>query len=99
MDSEGLSTTADIIERLGLPVVGFLLIGYCFWKVIGWLKDSLTGKLNSQMDILVQLIDRIRVLQTDILKLDTMIRTRYGLDADEERISRADEPVRKKRNR
>ncbi len=51
------------------------------------------------MDILVQLIDRIRVLQTDILKLDTMIRTRYGLDADEERISRADEPVRKKRNR
>ena len=99
MDSEGLSTTADIIERLGLPVVGFLLIGYCFWKVIGWLKDSLTGKLNSQMDILVQLIDRIRVLQTDILILDTMIRTRYGLDADEERISRADEPVRKKRNR
>ena len=99
MDSEGLSTTADIIERLGLPVVGFLLIGYCFWKVIGWLKDSLTGKLNSQMDILVQLIDRIRVLQTDILKLYTMIRTRYGLDADEERISRADEPVRKKRNR
>tara|TARA_B100001750_G_C15520872_1_gene611410 strand:- start:292 stop:591 length:300 start_codon:yes stop_codon:yes gene_type:complete len=99
VDSEGLSTTADIIERLGLPVVGFLLIGYCFWKVIGWLKDSLTGKLNSQMDILVQLIDRIRVLQTDILKLDTMIRTRYGLDADEERISRADEPVRKKRNR
>ena len=99
MDSEGLSTTADIIERLGLPVVGFLLIGYCIWKVIGWLKDSLTGKLNSQMDILVQLIDRIRVLQTDILKLDTMIRTRYGLDADEERISRADEPVRKKRNR
>ena len=99
MDSEGLSTTADIIERLGLPVVGFLLIGYCFWKVIGWLKDSLTGKLNSQMDILVQLIDRIRVLQTDILKLDTMIRTRYGLDADEERISRADEPVTKKRNR
>ena len=99
MDSEGVSTTADIIERLGLPVVGFLLIGYCFWKVIGWLKDSLTGKLNSQMDILVQLIDRIRVLQTDILKLDTMIRTRYGLDADEERISRADEPVRKKRNR
>ena len=99
MDSEGLSTTADIIERLGLPVVGFLLIGYCFWKVIGWLKDSLTGKLNSQMDILVQLIDRIRVLQTDILKLDTMIRTRYGLDADEERISRAEEPERKKRNR
>lgn len=90
---------ADLIERLGLPVVGFLLIGWCFWKTIGWLRDSLSGKLNSQMDILVQLIDRIRTLQTDILKLDTMIRTRYGLDADEQRIARADEPAKKTRKR
>ena len=78
-----LTETANLIERLGLPVVGFLLI----------------GKLNVQMDILVQLIDRIRVLQTDILKLDTMVRTRYGLEADEERISRADEPARKTRSK
>ena len=94
-----LTETANLIDRLGLPVVGFLLIGFCFWKVIGWLKDSLIGKLNVQMDILVQLIDRIRVLQTDILKLDTMVRTRYGLEADEERISRADEPARKTRSK
>lgn len=94
-----INNTADLIERLGLPVVGFLLVGYCFWKIVGWLKDSLSGKLNAQMEILVQLIDRIRVLQTDILKLDTMIRTRFGLDVDEERISRADEPTRKKRTK
>ena len=51
MDSEGLSTTADIIERLGLPVVGFLLIGYFFWKVIGWLKDSLTVRFMVKISI------------------------------------------------
>ena len=28
-----LTETANLIERLGLPVVGFLLIGFCFWKV------------------------------------------------------------------
>jgi hypothetical protein len=91
--------TADLIEKLGVPVVGLLLIGWGFWKIVKWLQGSLTGKIAYQTDILIQLIDRIRVLQTDILKLDTMIRTKYGLDVDENRISRADEPAKKKRNR
>lgn len=94
-----LNETADLIEKLGVPIVGLLLVGWGFWKIVKWLQDSMTGKIGYQTDILIQLIDRIRVLQTDILKLDTMIRTRYGLDADEERISRADEPSRKKRGK
>ena len=84
--------TADLIEKLGMPIVGLLLVGGGFWKIVKWLQDSMTGKISYQTDILIQLIDRIRVLQTDILKLDTMIRTRFGLEADQERIARADEP-------
>ena len=49
-------------------------------------KRDRAGKIGYQTEILVQLIDRIRVLQTDILKLDTMVRTKYGLDVDENRI-------------
>jgi hypothetical protein len=94
-----LDQTADLIEKLGLPIVGLLLIGWGFWKIVKWLQDSLTGKISYQTDIIVQLIDRIRVLQTDILKLDTMVRTKYGLDVDENRIARADEPAKKKRSR
>jgi hypothetical protein len=92
-----LNETADLIEKLGVPIVGLLLIGWGFWKIVKWLQDSLTGKIGYQTDIIIQLIDRIRVLQTDILKLDTMIRTRYGLEVDEQRIERADEPSKKKR--
>ena len=91
--------TADLIEKLGVPIVGLLLIGWGFWKIVKWLQDSLTGKIGYQTEILVQLIDRIRVLQTDILKLDTMVRTKYGLDVDENRIARADEPEKKRRGK
>ena len=90
-----LNETADLIEKLGVPIVGLLLIGWGFWKIVKWLQGSLTGKIAYQTDILIQLIDRIRVLQTDILKLDTMVRTKYGLDVDENRISRADEPAKR----
>ena len=92
-----LNETADLIEKLGVPIVGLLLIGWGFWKIVKWLQDSLTGKIGYQTGILIQLIDRIRVLQTDILKLDTMVRTRFGLEVDEQRIERADEPSKKKR--
>ena len=92
-----LDQTAELIEKLGVPIVGLLLIGWGFWKIVKWLQDSLTGKIGYQTDILIQLIDRIRVLQTDILKLDTMVRTRFGLEVDEQRIQRADEPAKKKR--
>ena len=92
-----LNETADLIEKLGVPIVGLLLVGWGFWKIVKWLQDSMTGKIGYQTDILVQLIDRIRVLQTDILRLDTMIRTRYGLEADEKRIARADETAKRKR--
>jgi hypothetical protein len=92
-----LDQTAELIEKLGVPIVGLLLIGWGFWKIVKWLQDSLTGKIGYQTDILIQLIDRIRVLQTDILKLDTMVRTRFGLEVDEQRIERADEPSKKKR--
>jgi hypothetical protein len=94
-----LDQTADLIEKLGVPIVGLLLIGWGFWKIVKWLQDSLTGKIAYQTDIIVQLIDRIRVLQTDILKLDTMVRTKFGLEVDEKRIERADEPKRRSRNR
>ena len=96
-----LEQTVDLVEKLGVPVAGLLLVGWGFWKIVKWLQDSMTGKIGYQTDILIQLIDRIRVLQTDILKLDTMIRTRYGLEADQERIARAEEPRKqiKKRSR
>ena len=94
-----LNETADLIEKLGVPIVGLLLVGWGFWKIVKWLQDSMTGKIGYQTDILIQLIDRIRVLQTDILKLDTMIRTRYGLEADEHRIARADEPRKQVKKR
>ena len=39
-------------------------------------------------DILVKLIDRIRALQTDVIRLDTMFRIKHKLPVDERRIQR-----------
>ena len=39
-------------------------------------------------EILIKLIDRIRALQTDVVRLDTMFRIKHKLPVDERRIQR-----------
>ena len=43
---------------------------------------------SDSRDILIKLIDRIRALQTDVIRLDTMFRIKHKLPVDERRISR-----------
>ena len=38
--------------------------------------------------ILIKLIDRIRALQTDVIRLDTMFRIKHKLPVDERRLER-----------
>ena len=58
-------------------------------------RDTAEGMLKSTQkeesvsrDILVKLIDRVRALQTDVIRLDTMFRIKHKLPVDERRISR-----------
>lgn len=79
------------VETLGVPVVGLIVLGYGFWKVLSWVQGSLTGKIKYQTDIIIKLIDKITALQTDILKLDMLLRVRFGLRMDEDRITRKED--------
>ena len=49
-----LNETADLIEKLGVPIVGLLLVGWGFWKSVKWLQDAMTGKIMYQTDILIK---------------------------------------------
>ena len=47
--------------------------------------------------IVVGLIDKTSNAQNDLIRLDTMIRVRYGLPPDEARIGSLPEPEKRKR--
>ncbi len=49
---------------------------------------SIQKEESDSKEILVRLIDRIRALQTDVIRIDTMFRVKYKLPIDERRISR-----------
>lgn len=90
---------ASFIESVGVPVATVIGLGLALWWLIKYVLGSIVDKITeaqSQTEaditelkgIVVALIDKTTVAQSDLIRLDTMIRVRYGLSPDERRIGR-----------
>jgi hypothetical protein len=88
-----------LIQELGLEVTIIIGGAFAFWKIVLWLQGTLlkhidqiaTSNIKNEEEtkgILIKLIDRIRALQTDIIRLDTLLRVKKDLPVDERRIER-----------
>ena len=81
-----MDSIVQLITELGFPIAAAIGLGMFVWKLINRIidgmeakLDSLGGKLDSQHGILVALIDRVRSLDNEIIRQDTMIKTILGV--------------------
>ena len=82
---DGMETKVDTLdEKLGASIDN--------------LEQRLGGKLDSQHGILVALIDRIRSLDNEIIRQDTMIKTILGVPQliNQDKIAKADRDDQRK---
>ena len=88
-----------LIQELRLPITIIIGGAYGVWGMIKWLQGTLLKHIdqvsaNNQANeeetkgILIKLIDRIRALQTDVIRLDTIFLIKHKLPVDERRIER-----------
>ena len=105
---ERANQISGFIESVGIPVAVALAFGAGGWWLIRFVLTSIVAKITeAQMQteedirdlktIVVALIDKTNNAQNDLIRLDTMIRVRFGLAPDEARIGRLSEPEKKKR--
>ena len=105
---ERANEISGFIESVGIPVAVALAFGAGGWWLIRYILTSIVAKITeAQMQteedirdlktIVVGLIDKTSNAQNDLIRLDTMIRVRYGLPPDEARISRTSEHGKRKR--
>ena len=79
-----------IIETIGIPMVGAIGMGYLVWLVVKFLMADIHKKLDTQHQMIVALIDRIRQMDNDMIRIDAMCRAAMGLNPEVSRIARAD---------
>ena len=93
------SEISSLVQEIGIPMVTALLFAAGGWWLIRYILTSIVTKITeaqSQTEadikqlhgIVISLIDKTTVAQSDLIRLDTMIRVRYGLAPDERRIGR-----------
>ena len=95
---------STLIETLGFPIAITVGLLAALFSLIRWMASNVVGQIISKLDqvqhenkeaeeeskgILIKLIDRIRALQTDVIRLDTMFRIKHKLPVDERRVQRS----------
>lgn len=96
MDAVNLTQLSEVISKYGFPIVSSVLLLYLVYYIWKYITENITPTLLESNVTLVALIDRIRMLDNDIIrlqqKLDTVIVLR---DIEEIRESAHGKPTNK----
>ena len=80
----------DLLETVGIPAAFAVGAGWMVWKLFQHLIADVHKKLDTQHGMIVALIDRVRQMDNDMIRIDAMCRAAMGLKPDIDRIARAD---------
>jgi hypothetical protein len=70
-----MENLADLINRFGFPVVAAVGLSGMTYYVWSWATKEIKPVLSQANTTLVALIDRIRVLDNDLIRLDQKVQT------------------------
>ena len=69
---EGL---ADAINKYGFPIIAASGIGYMIYYVWTWATTEVKPVISDANTVLIALIDRIRMLDNDLIRLNQKVNT------------------------
>ena len=79
-----------VIGDLGFPVAMALAGGYFVYLTIKLLLAGVLGSIRGMAGIITALDNRVRTMNHDVVRIDTIVSNALGLKPDVDRIARAD---------
>jgi len=79
-----------LIGDLGMPVAAALVGGYFVYLTIKLLLQGVLGSINGMKGIIMALDNRVKTMNHDVIRIDTIVSNALGLRPDVDRIARAD---------
>ena len=80
----------DLIEKVGLPIAGGLVMGYFIFLIMKQLMAGLVNDIKGIQGITKMLITRASIMNNDMIRIDTSVSSALNLPPDLERIARAE---------
>ena len=79
-----------IIADLGMPVAAALAGGYFIFLTIKLLLQGVLSSIKGMAGIITALDNRVKTMNHDVIRIDTVVSNALGLKPDVDRIARAD---------
>ena len=79
-----------IIGDLGFPVAAALAGGYFVYLTIKLLLAGVLSAIKGMAGIITALDNRVKTMNADVIRIDTLVSSALGIRPDLDRIARAD---------
>jgi len=64
---------AQMIKDFGFPIVAAMGLGYFVYYIWGWVTTEVKPVLGDASSTLIKLVDRVRMLDNDMIRLNTKL--------------------------
>lgn len=78
-------TILQILEQYGFATVAAIAMGWFIWFIYTYITQEITSKLGEANKALIILLDKIRRLDNDLIRVKTKLNTVLTLREDEKR--------------
>lgn len=90
-----VSNIADLINKYGFPIVAAAGMGYLIYYVWQWATIEIKPVLSEANTVLIALIDRIRMLDNDLIRLNQKLNVVLQLREDKnEKVNSSIDPTK-----
>jgi hypothetical protein len=79
-----------LVAELGFPIAAACAGGYFVFLTLKFILAGVTSSVNGLKNIIGALDNRVKTMNHDVIRIDTIVSNALGLRPDVDRIARAD---------
>jgi len=79
-----------LVAEVGFPIAAALAAGYFVFLTLKFILAGVTGSVKSLSGIISALDNRVKTMNHDVIRIDTLMSSALGVQPDVDRIARAD---------
>lgn len=79
-----------LVAEVGFPIAAACAGGYFVFLTLKFILAGVTSSVNSIKGIIIALDNRVKTMNHDVIRIDSVVSNALGLKPDVDRIARAD---------
>lgn len=79
-----------LVGELGFPIAAALAAGYFVFLTLKFILEGVSGSVAGMKGIISSLDNRVKTMNHDVIRIDTVVSNALGLRPDVDRIARSD---------